>query len=498
MKTLEIRLGFYKVICLSVKFHNHSFSAQTSIIQSLQYFEHLSEPMAELLSILSKEFDHTQLTEEVLREIATRNFTAQDPKGPRSFSKFLLKLTEYIPRIVLKQISLLLGQLDSESYPMRVAIVEIIGLLINSLAMTEGNDAAIAKKQMDSFWELLMGRFLDTSTYVRAKVIQTIMKLLELPVKFIQQRPLVTELAIRHLDDKSAIVRRYAVALISKLVTTHPFGLIHGGDLNLQLWEDRHREVKTELEAMEARELASLPEGFDDEEEELDEEEEEIEDEEGAADEDEDEGMEGSVEGTPKPKKVKKVKIKKEPKPARPPPDPNAVPVNQNALLALRFAKNYHDEALALVRAVDGAVPKLNELLNSTGRAEVLEAMDFFKVAHEYKFESATVGIKTMLHLIWVKDNSSVVADDGKELKGIRSRVIECYKAIYFEAVIDLSPKQQVSRIARNMIESVAPPHCVSLIYLLCPVADLLCPPADSPTARHSPRSRRSRSSCEP
>ena len=67
MKTVEIRMGFYKVICLSVKFHNHSFSAQTSIIQSLQYFEHLSEPMAELLSILAKEFDHTQLTEEVLR-----------------------------------------------------------------------------------------------------------------------------------------------------------------------------------------------------------------------------------------------------------------------------------------------------------------------------------------------------------------------------------------------------------------------------------------------
>ena len=67
MKAVEIRFGFYKVICLSVKSHNHSFSAQTSIIQSLQYFEHLSEPMAELLSILFKEFDHTQLTEEVLR-----------------------------------------------------------------------------------------------------------------------------------------------------------------------------------------------------------------------------------------------------------------------------------------------------------------------------------------------------------------------------------------------------------------------------------------------
>jgi condensin complex subunit 1 len=68
---------------LAVKFHGHGFGecssfcakilaligsgAQTSIIQNLTYFEHLSEPMAELLAILEKEFDHTQLTEEVLR-----------------------------------------------------------------------------------------------------------------------------------------------------------------------------------------------------------------------------------------------------------------------------------------------------------------------------------------------------------------------------------------------------------------------------------------------
>jgi condensin complex subunit 1 len=57
-----------------------------------------------------------------------------------------------------------------------------------------------------------------------------------------------------------------------------------------------------------------------------------------------------------------------------------------------------------------------------------------------------------MLHLIWTKDNNAV-SEEGKELKGIRARVIECYKSLYFDAVPDLSPKQQVSRIAKNMIE---------------------------------------------
>ena len=114
MKSQPIRLGVYKVICLAVKHHGHALAAQISIMQSLQFYEHLSEPMAECLTVLAKEFDHAQLGDEILREIAAKNFSAQDTKGPRAFSKFLVRFSELAPRAVLKQISLLLAHLDSE------------------------------------------------------------------------------------------------------------------------------------------------------------------------------------------------------------------------------------------------------------------------------------------------------------------------------------------------------------------------------------------------
>lgn len=38
-----------------------------TIMQNLQYTEHLAEPMADLVTILAKEFDYSQLGEEVLR-----------------------------------------------------------------------------------------------------------------------------------------------------------------------------------------------------------------------------------------------------------------------------------------------------------------------------------------------------------------------------------------------------------------------------------------------
>ena len=67
MKTEKIRLAVYKVICLAVKNHGHGFAAQIQMMQDLQYFEHLSEPMAEILNILENEFDHTQLADDMLR-----------------------------------------------------------------------------------------------------------------------------------------------------------------------------------------------------------------------------------------------------------------------------------------------------------------------------------------------------------------------------------------------------------------------------------------------
>ena len=60
-----------------------------------------------------------------------------------------------------------------------------------------------------------------------------------------------------------------------------------------------------------------------------------------------------------------------------------------------------------------------------------------------------------MLHLIWNKDNNSLSSEDGKELKGVRQRLLECYRLLYFDPIAELEPKDQVNRIAKNLIEYV-------------------------------------------
>ena len=147
--------------------------------------------------------------------------------------------------------------------------------------------------------------------------------------------------------------------------------------------------------------------------------------------------------------------------------------LESNQVLHLRLRKRYYTEALNFIRQVEEAAQLIFQLLGSTHKTEVLESMEFFRVAHEYQLDSAEVrdenfrldvgrgalmstqiGIKKMLHLIWSKDNSAM-SEDGKELKGVRSRLLECYRSLYFDPLPDMEPKQQVNRIAKNMIEYV-------------------------------------------
>jgi condensin complex subunit 1 len=135
---------------------------------------------------------------------------------------------------------------------MRIAIVEVIGQLIREIA-TSGDevDMSTAMKQLDGLYELLIERVLDLSSYVRTKVLSTLGRLCDIPVKFPKQRLQITKAAVDSLEDKTATVRKSAIVLLVQLIVTHPYGLIHGGLLSLQEWEERYQDACKELKAVE-------------------------------------------------------------------------------------------------------------------------------------------------------------------------------------------------------------------------------------------------------
>lgn len=57
----------------------------------------------------------------------------------------------------------------------------------------------------------------------------------------------------------------------------------------------------------------------------------------------------------------------------------------------LTLRRRYYAEGLSFIRQVEGAMETVGTLLGSKAKAEVLEAMDFFRTAHEYEMDGAEV-----------------------------------------------------------------------------------------------------------
>ena len=175
--------------------------------------------MAEFLNILSEQYDYPQLAEEVLRELSNKEFNSNDLKGPKSVSTFITKLSELAPRQVIKQVMLLAKLLDSESYTLRCAIVEVCGNLIAMLSNEEGQERSEnAKGQIDAFFDVLEERFLDINPYCRCRALQVYVKLCDLETKYPKRRQTAAELAARSLEDKSSNVRKNAIKLLAQLM----------------------------------------------------------------------------------------------------------------------------------------------------------------------------------------------------------------------------------------------------------------------------------------
>lgn len=65
--------------------------------------------------------------------------------------------------------------------------------------------------------------------------------------------------------------------------------------------------------------------------------------------------------------------------------------LQSSQILNLKLRKRYYAEALDFIRHIENAMEIIGQLLGSTNKAEVLESIEFFRVAHEYQIVGAEV-----------------------------------------------------------------------------------------------------------
>ncbi|KAK0114638.1 Condensin complex subunit [Cadophora gregata] len=441
VKNTAIRMHAFKVLCIAVKHHGHGYAAQISIVQNLTYFEHLAEPMAEFLHILSEQYDYPQLADEILRELSNKEFNSNDTKGPKSVSTFIVKLSELAPRLVIKQMTMLAKQLDSESYALRCALIEVCGNLVADLSKQEerGDNH---KSQLNAFFDVLEERFLDINPYCRCRTIQVYIKLCDLEQKFPKRRQKAAELAARSLEDKSSNVRRNAIKLLGTLIKTHPFSIMHGSQLSLKEWNARLDAVDAELNSL--KPPAETP---------------------GLVD-------TTKADVTVDPALLDDATVMQSDSPQKPMSDEQKIAAmkkaqedaaTSEAINKLTLTRRYYVEALKFIEVLHGATTTICQLLGSKNKSEVIEAMEYFEIGDAYNIEQNKLGIRRMLRLIWTKGNS----DEGK---GVQNHLIECYKRLFFEAPDSYTANDAANYIARNMISltfGATPAELTSLEQLL-------------------------------
>jgi condensin complex subunit 1 len=292
---------------------------------------------------------------------------------------------------------------------------------------------------------VLEERFLDVNPYCRCRAIQVYIKLCDLETKFPKRRQTVSELAARSLEDKSSNVRRNAIKLLGRLVSTHPFSVMHGGQLSYKDWNTRLQAVEAELDALKTpRGAPGLVEK------------------DGAPDTTVDEGLLDDATHIEKDSPQKPPQMTEEQRAAALQKAAEEAATSES-MGRLQLTRRYYSEALRFIEVLNGASTTVCQLLSAKNKSEVIEAMDFFVIIDAYKVETARLGIRRMLRLIWTKGNS----DEGK---GVQNHLIECYKGLFFDAPDSFSGNDAANFIARNMISltfGASPAELTSLEQLL-------------------------------
>ncbi len=178
-----------------------------ALVDLLHSFEHIAKLVSEMCCLVSAETED-KLAVELMREIgrldvninvgANSSETGGKASGIRNVAPFINELAEKKPKIVLKNISLVLPHLQSEPYNLRSAIVTAIGHILICCTEEEDQDESFTELQDEQdegsspkkkskslsdekseLFDILIERAKDVSSYTRVAVLKTWASIIE-------------------------------------------------------------------------------------------------------------------------------------------------------------------------------------------------------------------------------------------------------------------------------------------------------------------------------
>ncbi|KAK7066921.1 Ncapd2p [Halocaridina rubra] len=218
------RDSVFQIVGTLVKKFNHGLACSLKLMQLLQHFEHVVSPAAQGIILLIESYDNKTVISEMIRQIAKTEARElmKDSSGLRNFSQFIVEVAEGKPEVILTSLSLLINFLDEEAYVMRNCVLSVLGALV--LKVLSGEDLEEKTKDLrDQCLDHLEDHIHDVHAFVRSKVLHIWTDLITEKAVPLRRQQQVLKLVIGRLQDKSSLVRKNAVQLLTAFLKGNPF-----------------------------------------------------------------------------------------------------------------------------------------------------------------------------------------------------------------------------------------------------------------------------------
>ncbi|KAL7544117.1 hypothetical protein ACHAXR_013559 [Thalassiosira sp. AJA248-18] len=476
-----------------------------ALVDLLHTYDHMAPMVAELCTIVNERPSNILATE-LLREIGrldtdgyADNAAGGKASGIKNVAPFISELAAVRPRVVLSNISLLLPHLDSEPYVLRSAIVNSIGHILvredTSLVETkeekkggdsageesgeEGSSSTKEERQIvnmaktrRSLFDILCDRTHDITSFTRAaslKVLNDLTEKQSLPLDRIMP---VTAIAIDRLQDKTVMVRRYAMQLLTTLLENNPFM----GMLDPNIYRTKIRELEAYLKCNVPEEILKARDAA------LEEARKNNEDESGDG-----EDCDGSddINTEKEIKEIESAALAAAIADAESKHESNEdLSEAESEFLAKVRGLKFASSTLSFIEVFENANDSFQTMLMSSNPSDVTEALRFFVKAKHFGLPCAVTGMKRALALMWSNETNIqeevlrafvevFVAEPGTEGKEL---LPENHIAQNF---LDLAGEATVSELAsieealgRLVKKEIIPPDVFSILWTMASQAE--------------------------
>lgn len=249
LKDFDTKDALCRIIGTCATKYHYTAQSCISVLHLVHKYDFVVTHIADAVAGAEKRYADGSLATSLIREIGRTNPKdyVKDTVGAENVGRFLVELTDRIPKTISTSIGILIPHFGGESYKIRNALVGVLAKLVAKACKDEVSSKLGNLRTKQAMLEILLERCRDVSAYTRSRVLQVWAELCEERSISIGLWNEVASVAAGRLEDKSSIVRKSALTLLIMMLEHNPFG----PQLKIASFEATLEKYKTKLSELE-------------------------------------------------------------------------------------------------------------------------------------------------------------------------------------------------------------------------------------------------------